>query len=84
MGLSGGQKQRIAIARAVLKRARILVFDEATASLDAATAERFAQTVNLLRGSATILFIAHSAPRSLQVDEVLNLGSPALQTSPLS
>ncbi len=84
VGLSGGQKQRIAIARAVLKRARILVFDEATASLDAATAERFAQTVNLLRGSATILFIAHSAPRSLQVDEVLNLGSPALQTSPLS
>jgi len=77
VGLSGGQKQRIAIARAVLKRAQILVFDEATASLDDATAERFAQTVNLLRGSVTILFIAHCAPRNLQVDEVLTLGNSA-------
>jgi subfamily B ATP-binding cassette protein HlyB/CyaB len=70
VGLSGGQKQRLAIARAVLKRPRILLFDEATSSLDAQTAEHFAQTVNQLKGKATMLFIAHHVPRGLQVDEV--------------
>jgi len=74
VGLSGGQKQRLAIARAVLKRAQVMVFDEATSNLDAQTAERFAQTVNKLKGSATILFIAHQLPRGLAVDEVITVG----------
>ncbi|MCX7960172.1 MAG: peptidase domain-containing ABC transporter [Burkholderiales bacterium] len=69
VGLSGGQKQRIAIARALLRRPRILVFDEATSGLDAETAEKFAQTVNRLKGAATILFIAHQVPRGLEADE---------------
>ena len=73
-GLSGGQKQRLAIARALLKRPRALIFDEATSSLDPATAEKFAQTVNKLKGAATILFIAHQVPRGLAIDEVLTLG----------
>ena len=73
-GLSGGQKQRVAIARALLKRPKILVFDEAAANLDAPTAEHFARTVNLLRGKATILFIAHHVPRGLQVDETVVMG----------
>jgi subfamily B ATP-binding cassette protein HlyB/CyaB len=73
VGLSGGQKQRLAIARAVLKRPRILIFDEATSSLDAQTAERFAQTVNRLKGVATILFIAHQLPKGLAVDEFFSL-----------
>lgn len=73
VGLSGGQKQRIAIARAILKRPRVLIFDEATSSLDAQTAERFAQTVNKLKGAATILFIAHQLPRGLAVDDVFTL-----------
>lgn len=74
VGLSGGQKQRLAIARAVLKRPRVLIFDEAASNLDAQTAERFAQTVNQLKGKVTIVFIAHQLPRGLQVDEVLTLG----------
>jgi subfamily B ATP-binding cassette protein HlyB/CyaB len=73
-GLSGGQKQRIAIARALLKRPRILIFDEATSSLDAATAEQFARTVNQFRGRVTMLFIAHQLPKGLQVDSVITLG----------
>jgi len=73
-GLSGGQKQRVAIARALLKRPRILIFDEATSSLDQATAEQFARTVNQFKGKVTMLFIAHQLPNGLQVDEVIKLG----------
>jgi subfamily B ATP-binding cassette protein HlyB/CyaB len=74
-GLSGGQKQRLAIARAMLKRPRVLLFDEATSALDQLTAERFAATVNRLKGMATILFIAHQLPKGLFVDEVCTLAA---------
>jgi subfamily B ATP-binding cassette protein HlyB/CyaB len=74
-GLSGGQRQRIAIARALLKRPKILIFDEATGALDAATAEHFAATVNQLKGQVTMLFITHAMPRGLKVDEVVSLGA---------
>jgi ABC-type transport system involved in cytochrome bd biosynthesis fused ATPase/permease subunit len=73
-GLSGGQKQRLAIARALLKQPRILIFDEATSSLDAATAEHFSATVNQLRGKVTMLFITHALPKNLQVDEIVHIG----------
>jgi subfamily B ATP-binding cassette protein HlyB/CyaB len=77
VGLSGGQKQRLAIARALLKRPRVLIFDEATSNLDAAAAESIAATINRLKGKATILLIAHEAPRGLQVDRRLVFGRPA-------
>src|SRR5258706_465989 len=75
VGLSGGPKQRIAIARALLRRPRILIFDEATASLDRETAESFGRTVSRLRGSATVLFISHHLPESLAVDRGARLES---------
>jgi len=74
VGLSGGQRQRLAIARALLKGPRILIFDEATASLDPPTADQLARTINGLKQRATILFIAHALPRSLQVDHVVRIG----------
>jgi len=78
-GLSGGQKQRLAIARALLRRPRLLIFDEATASLDRDTAEAIAATVNRLRGKVTILFIAHHLPASLRIDATVRLGAkPAM------
>ncbi|MBP3982652.1 peptidase domain-containing ABC transporter [Acidovorax sp. JG5] len=73
-GLSGGQRQRIAIARALLKRPKILVFDEAVSNLDQQTAEHFARTINKLKGRVTMLFITHQIPRGLMVDEVIELG----------
>ncbi len=75
VGLSGGQKQRIAIARALLKRPKVLIFDEATSSLDVPTAEHFCTTVNQLKGQVTIVFIAHSLPKTLQVDEIVRIGA---------
>ena len=72
-GLSGGQRQRLAIARALLKRPKILIFDEATSALDAQTAEHFAATVNQLKGKVTMIFITHALPKSLNVDEIVRI-----------
>ncbi len=72
-GLSGGQRQRLAIARALLKRPKILIFDEATSALDAETAESFAKTVNALKGKVTMLFITHAMPKTLRIDEVIHM-----------
>jgi len=72
-GLSGGQKQRLAIARALLKRPRILVFDEATSNLDAHTAELFAKTIGTLKGQITLIFITHQLPATLAFDRVIRL-----------
>lgn len=78
VGLSGGQKQRIAIARALLKQPRVLIFDEATSNLDPETAMHFARTVNSLKGRVSMLFIAHHLPESLLVDRVIKLGSQSV------
>jgi subfamily B ATP-binding cassette protein HlyB/CyaB len=78
VGLSGGQKQRLAIARALIKQPKILIFDEATSSLDLATAEHFCATINLLKGKVTMLFITHALPKNLQVDEIVQIGATRL------
>ena len=80
-GLSGGQKQRIAIARALLKRPKILIFDEAVSNLDQQTAEHFARTINKLKGKVTMLFITHQIPRGLQVDEVFSFDGQSHTTA---
>lgn len=57
--LSGGQRQRIAIARALYKKATVLVFDEATSALDVATEEAVMQSIENLGRDLTIVLIAH-------------------------
>lgn len=74
VGLSGGQRQRLAIARALLKGPKVLIFDEATSSLDVPTAEQLGRTINGLKGRVSILFIAHALPRTLQVDQLVRIG----------
>lgn len=57
--ISGGEKQRIAIARALLKKPKILIMDEATSNLDSITEESIKQTIDSLRGKVTCIIIAH-------------------------
>lgn len=57
--LSGGQQQRLAIARALVKKAPILVLDEATSSLDAISESRIKQAIRELQGEMTQILIAH-------------------------
>jgi len=52
------------------------IFDEATSNLDVATAEQFCATINQLKGKVTMLFITHSLPKILHVDEIVQIGNP--------
>jgi ATP-binding cassette, subfamily B, bacterial HlyB/CyaB len=73
------KQQRIAIAAALLKRPKILIFDEATSNLDQRTAESFAKTINALKGKVTMLFITHALPKSLPIDEVIQISKEGPQ-----
>ena len=69
--LSGGEKQRVAIARAILKRPRILIFDEATSSLDSHTEKAIQQTLAEVAADHTTLVIAHRLSTVVDADRIL-------------
>jgi len=69
--LSGGEKQRIAIARAILKRPRILVFDEATSSLDTRTEQAIQETLREVAQRHTTLVIAHRLSTVVDANRIL-------------
>jgi len=71
--LSGGERQRVAIARAVLKNAPILVFDEATSSLDSHAEQAVLSAFRELAGRHTALVIAHRLSTIVDADKIVVL-----------
>ena len=68
--LSGGEVQRVAIARAILKRPKIIVFDEATSSLDSETESAVMQAIHQVTENVTSLMIAHRLSTIVDADRI--------------
>ena len=73
--LSGGQRQRIGIARALYKRAPVLILDEATSALDDATEAAIIRSLNTIDKDVTILMIAHRTSTLAGCDVVVGLAN---------
>ncbi len=69
--LSGGQRQRIALARAILRRADILILDEATSSLDSESERLIQQYISQIRGDTTLLVVAHRVSTIQNADNII-------------
>ncbi len=73
--LSGGQRQRIGIARALYKRADVLIFDEATSALDNDTERAVMDAIDGLDGALTILIVAHRLSTLKNCDQIVELAA---------
>jgi ABC-type bacteriocin/lantibiotic exporter with double-glycine peptidase domain len=71
--LSGGQKQRVGIARAVLTNPKMIIFDEATSSLDGETESQVTKALKQLGSSVTVIVIAHRLSSIMEMDQVVYL-----------
>jgi ATP-binding cassette, subfamily B, bacterial len=73
--LSGGEKQRVAVARALLRRPELLIFDEATSSLDSLTEEEISETVRRVKSelNSTTILVAHRLSTIRHADRILVL-----------
>jgi len=70
-GLSGGQRQRIALARAIIRKPRILILDDAMSAVDASTEEEIRQQLKTVMDNSTTLIITNRTPTIEMCDEVI-------------
>ncbi|MGC9326167.1 MAG: ABC transporter ATP-binding protein [Candidatus Hinthialibacter sp.] len=71
--ISGGQRQRLALARALIRRPQILILDEVTSAVDAHTEMRMQEALEVIRGTMTILVVAHRLATVMKSDRILVL-----------
>ena len=76
--LSGGQKQRLGIARALFTKPKLIVLDEATSSLDGSTEADISSAIHNLRGSVTVVMIAHRLSTVKSSDQLIYLSNGKL------
>ena len=75
---TGGEKQRVALARAILKDAPILIYDEATSSLDTVTEQNILTSLESLSKGRTSIFIAHRLTTIMGADNILVLSDGSI------
>ncbi|MGC8964462.1 MAG: ABC transporter ATP-binding protein [Brevinematia bacterium] len=72
-GLSGGQKQRIALARALVRKPKIIILDEPTSSLDPISEKYINESIKKIKGRQTIIVVAHKLSTVLMADKIVVL-----------
>jgi ABC-type multidrug transport system fused ATPase/permease subunit len=77
--LSGGQRQRLGIARALFTSPKLIVFDEATSALDGETEALIADSIHRLKGSVTVVMIAHRLSTVRESDVVVYMESGSIK-----
>jgi ATP-binding cassette subfamily B protein len=77
--LSGGQRQRIGIARALYKKADVIIFDEATSALDNETEQAVMQAIEGLSKDLTLLIIAHRLSTLKNCTQIVELGEGSIK-----
>ena len=78
--LSGGQRQRIGIARALYRRPSLLVLDEATSALDNETERRLTETIESLKGTMTMVIVAHRLSTVRHADQLVFMSRGRVET----
>lgn len=81
VNLSGGQRQRVSIARELYKQPQLLLLDEATSALDSETELAIKESIDYLKGTLTILTVAHRLSTIKEADVVVFLKNGRIQTT---
>jgi ATP-binding cassette, subfamily B, multidrug efflux pump len=76
--VSGGQRQRLAIARALIRRPEIYLFDDSFSALDLATDARLRQALRPVTGDATVVIVAQRVSTIIDADQILVLEDGAI------
>ena len=79
--LSGGQRQRLGIARALFTKPKLLVLDEATSALDGETEADIAEAIKSLKGTTTVLLIAHRLSSVRSADKIIFMENGKISAS---
>tara|TARA_B100002051_G_scaffold271550_1_gene306485 strand:- start:5685 stop:7418 length:1734 start_codon:yes stop_codon:yes gene_type:complete len=79
--LSGGEKQRLSIARAMLKKSKIILLDEATSSLDSETESKIQKAINTLTKGKTTLVIAHRLSTIINSEKIYVVNDGSIEAS---